>query len=181
MNEASEFGLDFVNTGIPKDKIDEIIQCVIKYVTSADTVETVEGHQFKVGTITIDTGFYHTATLPDTKTSDPDGVLKTNIGKFKTEIIRDLCTYMNKTPTVSDMTVSDMTVSDMSILAYSHGYVINHLLKETYRSEYPKIVHFAPNVSMFKEDYEENTMNVVVVDGKNAPRGGVFVRKNAKK
>ena len=180
MNEASEFGLDFVNTGIPKDKIDEIIQCVIKYVTSADTVETVGEHQFKVGTITIDTGFYHKATLPVTKTRDQDGVLETNIGKFKTEIIRDLCKYMNDTPAVPDMTVPDMTVLDMTILAYSHGYVINKLLKD-YKSDYSEKVKFAPNVSMFKEDYTKKTMEVVVVDQDNAPNGGVFVRKNAEK
>ena len=185
MNEASEFGLDFVNTGIPKDKIDEIIQCVIKYVTSADTVETVGEHQFKVGTITIDTGFYHKATLPVTKTRDQDGVLETNIGKFKTEIIRDLCKYMNDTPAVPDMTVPDMTVPgmtvlDMTILAYSHGYVINKLLKD-YKSDYSEKVKFAPNVSMFKEDYTKKTMEVVVVDQDNAPNGGVFVRKNAEK
>lgn len=173
MNEASEFGLDFVNTGIPKDKIDEIIQCVIKYVTSADTVETVGEHQFKVGTITIDTGFYHKATLPTTTTSNQDGVLKTNIATFKTRIIRELCAYM--TPAVPKMTVPDMI-----ILAYSHGYVINNLLK-SHKSEYQKDVPYAPNVSMFKEDYTAKNMEVVVVDGKNAPKGGVFVRKNAKK
>jgi hypothetical protein len=176
MNEASEFGLDFVNTGIPKDKIDEIIKCVIKYVTSADTVETVGGHQFKVGTITIDTGFYHnSATLPTTTTSDQEGELKTNIGKFKTEIIPQLCAYMNvKT------TPQEMTVPDMIILAYSHGYVINHLLK-SHGSDYQTLVPYAPNVSMFKEDYTKKTMVVVKVDKENAPDGGVFVRKNAKK
>ena len=89
----------------------------------------------------------------------------TNIGKFKTEIIRDLCAYMKNTP----------AVPDMIILAYSHGYVINNLLK-SHKSSYK--VKYAPNVSMFKEDYTANTMDVVEVD-KNAPNGGVFVRKNA--
>lgn len=167
MNEASEFGLDFVNTGIPKDKIDEIIQCVIKYVTSAVPVKTVREHQFKVGTITIDTGFYHSVEpLPETETEDQEGVLIKNIATFKTSIIPQLCEYM-KTNT-----------QEMTILAYSHGYVINNLLK-SHGSEYPTKVQFAPNVSMFKEDYTAKTMEVVVVDKENAPKGGVFVRKNA--
>jgi len=188
MNEASEFGLDFVNTGIPKDKIDEIIQCVIKYVTTAavseqkgpvqqvEQAEQVE-HQFKVGTITIDTGFYHISeSLPVTKTSDQDAQLKTNIATFKTSIIPQLCAYMNVKTTPQEMTVP---VPDITILAYSHGYVINHLLKDIYDSKYPIKVKFAPNVSMFKEDYTKKTMEVVVVDEENAPDGGVFVRKNA--
>lgn len=171
MNEASEFGLDFVNTGIPKDKIDEIIQCVIKYVTSAVPVKTEMEHQFKVGTITIDTGFYHSVEpLPETETEDQEGVLIKNIATFKTSIIPQLCEYMNDTPAVPDMT----------ILAYSHGYVINNLLK-SHGSEYPEKVKYAPNVSMFKEDYKAKTMEVVVVDNENAPKGGVFVRKNAEK
>lgn len=168
MNEASEFGLDFVNTGIPKDKIDEIIQCVIRYVTSADTVETEGGHQFKVGTITIDTGFYHSVEpLPETETKNQDAQLETNIATFKTSIIPQLCEYMKTTP------------QEMTILAYSHGYVINHLLK-SHDSNYQTRVKYAPNVSMFKEDYTANTMDVVVVD-KDAPNGGVFVRNGAKK
>jgi hypothetical protein len=183
MNEASEFGLDFVNTGIPKDKIDEIIQCVIKYVKSAavseqkDPVEQVEQvkYQFKFGTITIDTGFYHSVEpLPVTTTSNQEGVLIKNIETFKTSIIRDLCKYMNKkTP------FRQMTVPDMIILAYSHGYVINNLLT-SHGSDYQTLVPYAPNVSMFKEDYKAKTMVVVKVDKENAPDGGVFVRKNAK-
>ena len=167
MNEASEFGLDFVNTGIPKDKIDEIIQCVIKYVTSAVPVKTEMEHQFKVGTITIDTGFYHSVEpLPETETEDQEDVLIKNIATFKTSIIPQLCEYM-KTNT-----------QEMTILAYSHGYVINNLLK-SHGSEYPEKVKYAPNVSMFKEDYTANTMEVVEVDKENAPNGGVFVRKGA--
>jgi hypothetical protein len=68
----------------------------------------------------------------------------------------------------------------MIILAYSHGYVINHLLK-SHGSDYQTLVPYAPNVSMFKEDYTKKTMVVVKVDKENAPDGGVFVRKNAKK
>jgi hypothetical protein len=188
MNEASLFGLDFVNIGIPKDKIDEIIKCVIKYVksrvktgdeTRVETEDKTEvktgdetGHQFSIGTITIDTSFYHNCeTLPTTITTitnDPTSVLESSIKKFKETII----------PQLSEHT--GVKVEEMIILAFSHGYVINKLLG-SHGSEYPKTVRFAPNVSMFKEDDTANTMDVVVVDEDNAPNGGVFVRNPSKK
>ena len=180
MNEASEFGLDFVNIGIPKDKIDEIIKCVIRYVQSRVKTEVKTGvepkHKFSIGTITIDTSFYHNCeTLPTTITNNPDSVLASSIKTFKETII----------PQLSKPT--GVKVEDMIILAYSHGYVINKLLKEDYKSPYPKNNPYAPNVSMFKEDYGAKTMEVVLMDDDlmdddlmddaGNPAGGVFVRK----
>jgi hypothetical protein len=128
-------------------------------------------HQFKIGTITIDTKFYHTCeTLPTTITNNPDDVLASSIKTFKETIIPKLSKHAN------------VGVSNMNILAFSHGYVINKLLKD-YKSLYPVKNPYAPNVSMFKEDYgkdygtaDTEKMKVVVMDDKTEA-GGVFVRK----
>jgi len=167
MNEASLFGLDFVNIGIPKDKIDEIIKCVIRYVQSGVETGDETGHQFMIGNITIDTSFYHNCeTLPTTITNDPTSVLESSIKKFKETII----------PQLSEHT--GVKVEEMIILAFSHGYVINKLLKD-YKSDYSSHNKHAPNVSMFKEYYDANTMKktmkVVLMDDGNQA-GGVFVR-----
>lgn len=179
MNESSEYGVDFVNTSIPRDKIDEIIEYVIRYIIQrgelqiSPTSEPVGIHQFKIGSIIIDTSFYHTFDLPTTPTSDQGDVeeankriLESNIATFKRKIIPELANVVK------------MPVPKMTILAFSHGYVITKLLRD-YKSDYPDRVKYAPNVSMFKEDYQDSTMKVVPMHdkvGNEVPDGGVFVR-----
>jgi hypothetical protein len=233
MNESSEYGLDFVNNGIPKDKIDDIIRCVIRYVeplltkpqpsfsylpsfsslaslpssylpsssslpsfslpsvysanlwgrggaaeevgkTQVDA-EQLKKHQFKIGSIIIDTSFYHEyEQIPLTTTQDRSAgvtveqanqtILNENIKMFKDVIIDKLLEYVN---------VGEV---DMTILAYSHGYVINQLRKNhgVYKHGY------APNVSMFCENLglKNETKSIEVVSMYNGDtEGGIYVRK----
>jgi hypothetical protein len=157
LNEASCIGLDYVNIGIPNDKIDEIVEFVIQYVD-----KTSRNHV--IGNITIDTNFYKNNQFhPNTTTLNPDDLLKTSMQTFKNKIL----------PQLSIETA--IPIPEMTMLAYTHGYVINDLLKY-YKSDYATKNPYAPNVSMFKE--MGNQMDVVIVD-REAANGGVFIRKNS--
>ncbi len=164
LNEASCAGLDYVNIGIPVDKIDAIIEYIVQHIDASKAVASREPHLHGIGNITIDANFYVINEFhPNNTTDNPDQLLKTNIETFKSKIIHQLAVETR------------IPVVEMSILAYTHGYLINDLLK-LYGSDYAAKNPYAPNVSMFME--KNNRMEVVVVDDK-APNGGVFVRKHS--
>lgn len=164
LNEASCAGLDYVNTGIPVDKIDAIIEYIVQHIDASKAVAAQAPHHHGIGNITIDANFYFNNEFhPNNTTVNPDQLLKTNIETFKSKIIQQLSVE------------TSIPIAEMTILAYSHGYVINDLLK-LYGSDYAARNPYAPNVSMFKE--KNNRMDVVMVDDK-APNGGVFVRKHS--
>ena len=185
MNESSEYGLDFVNTGIPKDKIDEIIDCVIKYVEPTlrggwspfskpkTSLETTLKTSHPIGTITIDTSFYHkcphfpaTTTKGKPKTEEANKEILTNsIEMFKKDVIGKLAKHID-------------IKFGMNILAYSHGYVINNLL-DYYGYDKKKRPKYAPNVSMYEEDMVNKTIRAVPMDDTTNPYGGVFVRQGS--
>jgi hypothetical protein len=164
LNEASCAGLDYVNTGIPVDKIDAIINYIVQYIDASKAVPSQTPHHHVIGNITINANFYFNNEFhPNNTTVDPDQLLKTNIETFKSKIIPQLSAETH------------IPIAEMAILAYSHGYVINDLLK-LHGSDYAARTPYAPNVSMFME--KNNRMDVVIVDDR-APNGGVFVRKHS--
>ena len=164
LNEASCLGLDYVNIGIPKDKIDIIIEHIIQYVDASVINLFKKEHMFIIGNITIDTNFYiNNKNHPINTTLNAEELLKTNIHKFKNQIIQELSIE------------TQIPIDEMSIIAYSHGYLISDLLQH-YRSDYSTRNPHAPNVSIFRE--MEDNMDVVIVDDE-APNGGVFIRKNS--
>jgi hypothetical protein len=165
LNEASCIGLDFVNIGIPIDKIDAIIKCIIRYVVPDADVSLLDIHH--IANITIDTRFYKEyQPHPSHITLNPDELMKTNISTFQNDVLQKLSKTI------------DIQIDKMKILAYTHGYLITELLTK-YRSDYHKNNQFAPNISMFKENGKDDTMEVVVIDKDNAPNGGVFIRKHS--
>jgi hypothetical protein len=165
LNEASCIGLDFVNIGIPIDKIDAIIKCIIQYVVPDADVSLLDTHH--IANIIIDTSFYKRyQPHPSHITSNPDELMKTNISTFRNDVLQKLSETV------------DIPIVKMNILAYTHGYLITELLNQ-YGSEYPKQNKHAPNISMFKENGNDNTMEVVVIDKDNAPNGGIFIRKHS--
>jgi hypothetical protein len=162
LNEASCLGLDYANIGIPKDKIDTIIEHIIQYVDASVISLFKKDHTFIIGNITIDTNFYiNNDNHPNNTTLNAEELLKTNIYRFKNQIIQELSIETH------------IPIHEMSIMAYTHGYLISDLLQH-YRSDYIIRNPYAPNVSMFRE--MDNNMNVVIVDDE-APNGGVFIRK----
>lgn len=164
LNEASCAGLDYVNIGIPVDKIDAIIEYIVQHIDASKAVAKQAPHHHGIGNITIDANFYFNNEFhPNNTTVNPDQLLKTNIETFKSKIIPQLSIETH------------IPIAEMAILAYSHGYVITDLLK-LYGSDYSARNPYAPNVSMFME--KNNRMDVVIVDDM-APNGGVFVRKHS--
>lgn len=132
-NSAGDFGLDRANAALPYDKIDSIIEEIIKWLKLNDS---------SMHYLTVDTAFYKKK-CQDNINSAP---YKADIDKFN-QILPELLEYCN---------ITTDTQLPINILAYAHGYVILNKFKK-YGLNPPD--RFLPNVSMYRENSQNPDIN----------------------